>query len=212
MKINKNHIDKTWKLCFELSIQGLSAGSLGIAAAIIDTQGNVVSVGRNQLFDSYESPNRIVNTIVSHAEINALANLPDVYKNNHNLILFTTVEPCPMCMGAISMSRIKSIKVASKDNWAGSTNLTKLSPYISGKNINIVFEHGSIEKLFTILHLSSLFITDQNLTMENIFIKVLSKQYPEYVQTAYKLSKNKRFVAYIKNQDIDEIYSIILED
>jgi len=80
-------MDRTWKLCFELSVQGLSAGSLGIASAIIDTQGNVVSTGRNQFFDSKASPNRIANTVVSHAEINALVNLPDQYKNDRDLTL-----------------------------------------------------------------------------------------------------------------------------
>ena len=47
----------------------------------------------------------------AHAEMNAIWKMEQLdYDNPEDLILYTTVEPCPMCMGAIIWAGIGSIK------------------------------------------------------------------------------------------------------
>ena len=65
-----------WEQCIDLALEEYNAGSIGIAAVIIDANGNVVAAGRNQLKDSLVSCSAIRMTSIAHAEINALNNLP----------------------------------------------------------------------------------------------------------------------------------------
>ena len=63
----------------------------------------------------------IDNNPTSHAEIIALKNAGK-YLKNHRLInttLYTTLEPCTMCFGAIIHARIKRIVYATTDNKTG---------------------------------------------------------------------------------------------
>lgn len=47
----------------------------------------------------------------AHAEMNALRNLKKLkHKDPKDLILYSTGEPCPMCMGAIIWSGIRTIR------------------------------------------------------------------------------------------------------
>ena len=64
-------MDSIWETCAELCLEGINAGSLGIAAVIADGEGTIITRGRNQLFDSAESCNMIRNSQVAHAEMNA---------------------------------------------------------------------------------------------------------------------------------------------
>lgn len=47
----------------------------------------------------------------AHAEMNAIRNLKNLkHKDPKDLILYSTGEPCPMCMGAIIWSGIRTIR------------------------------------------------------------------------------------------------------
>ena len=53
----------------------------------------------------------------------------------HNYALYTTVEPCPLCMGAIYMAGVRQIYFASDDAYAGSTNLLGKTWYLGYKPV-----------------------------------------------------------------------------
>jgi tRNA(adenine34) deaminase len=72
-------LKKEWHICLDLALEAIAAGSLGIGAIITDSSGEILSKGRNQLFDTKESCNKIKNTLVSHAELNAIAGIPYRY-------------------------------------------------------------------------------------------------------------------------------------
>jgi len=82
-----------------------------IGAVIADEAGNIVAVGRN-LVNSHED-------ITAHAEIVALRNggkaILDAKLKGGNLTLYTSLEPCPMCTGAILFSHIKRVVWALND-------------------------------------------------------------------------------------------------
>ena len=85
-------------------------GSAPVGAVVVDPTGNVVSVGRNGF-----SGDRL-----AHAETQALKAVPTDARRVE-LSLYSTMEPCPMCTGAIRMMQLRSLHIANKEPAAGST-------------------------------------------------------------------------------------------
>jgi tRNA(Arg) A34 adenosine deaminase TadA len=167
-----------WQTCLSLCLDALQAGSLGIAAVVTDSSGSVISQGRNQLFDSDDSPNAIKNTTVSHAEVNAIAGLPEDRRRDKSIVLYTTVEPCPMCLGAIAMSPIRKVVIASRDPYAGAASLAEMHPWMKRKNIEFNFESGRVENLFASLHVYSL-LQRRDLPLDHPFYASIEEHYPQ---------------------------------
>ncbi len=145
-----------WALCLELAVEAFAAGSVGIAAVIVDQEGSILCKGRNQLRDSLDSCNSIKRTPIAHAEINAINAIPLKHQQRRDLTIYTTVEPCPMCLGAIVMSPIRRIRIASRDPYAGSIKLLEKDWYLKKKNMTVKFERGKIEEVFFTLHYLSM--------------------------------------------------------
>lgn len=116
---------------------GFRAGSIPIGAAIYDSQGNLIAHGRNHIYDDLAAEGQVRQHQLAHAELNTLLQVDRRSLNLHNCILYTSMEPCPLCMGAIYMSGIRTVAFAARDGYAGSSNLLGTTPYLSRKNIKI---------------------------------------------------------------------------
>jgi len=83
------------------------------------------------------SPNEI-----DHAEMIALKRLADtdISTDTKKIVLFTTMEPCLMCLGALILSGISEIVYAYEDVMGGGLNcdLSKLPPLYTTHPISIV--------------------------------------------------------------------------
>jgi len=145
-----------WNTCLDLAIESFNAQSLAIASVITNADNEILAAGSNQLRDNRNSHNKIFLSTIAHAEMNAIHNLGITGMTGRDFTLYTTVEPCPMCMGAIALSRIKKVVIASKDPYAGSAKWADANQYIKGKNIRISFEEGYYNKLFFALHYLSI--------------------------------------------------------
>jgi tRNA(adenine34) deaminase len=98
------------------------AGELPIGAIIV-LDGEVISRGR--------ASHQRVRSQLSHAELNALLNGGDkLWTDYKRAILFTTVEPCPMCLGAVVMADIPHIIFAKHDQVVHSKLSIETNPYI----------------------------------------------------------------------------------
>ena len=89
----------------ELSIKSVNSGT-GPFGALIVKDNKVISEGFNKV--------TLSNDPTSHAEIVAIRNACKIL-NNFSLEdcdLYTTCEPCPMCLSAIYWARIKKIYYA----------------------------------------------------------------------------------------------------
>jgi tRNA(Arg) A34 adenosine deaminase TadA len=130
-----------WKYCFNLARKAFNGGVLPIGCVILD--------GNNRmLVDSYA---KLVygskkSNITQHAEMIALSKIP-ISIIDQKLILYTTVEPCPMCFGAVNVARISELHYATRDPWAGSTNLLNGNWYMKRKQINIIHEQDDFEMI-----------------------------------------------------------------
>lgn len=88
-------------------------GEIPIGAVIVK-EGNVIATGYNK--------REIRKNALLHAEIEAINNACKKIGNWRliNCDLYVTIEPCPMCAGAIINSRIKKLIFGAKDTKAGS--------------------------------------------------------------------------------------------
>jgi len=194
-----------WATCFRLAMEAVSVGSWAISSVILNASGDVVSTGRNQLFDDRPSSSPYRNTLVSHAELNAIAALPPQYHADKRITLYTTVEPCPMCIGAIVMSPVRSLCIASRDPWAGSVSLLTSDRYMQSKNIKVTWEDGITTDVFLYLHTIS-----QRLRFKDFshpFYRALAAQYPDQFRNIDVLEGDSTFMAAFQAGDADAVLS-----
>lgn len=106
-------LDDPWRTAFELAWESWSAGSLGIGAVVVDAGGMVATTGRNRIYEQRAPTNRMAGTFIAHAEVDALAGLAPGRYLGHTI--FTTLEPCLLCWGAIRLSRVGKVRFAAPD-------------------------------------------------------------------------------------------------
>lgn len=98
------------------------AGELPIGAVLV-LDGEIISRGRASHQQSKSQ--------LSHAELNALLNGGHkLWTDYKRAILFTTVEPCPMCLGAVVMADVPHIIFAKHDLVVHSKLSVETNPYI----------------------------------------------------------------------------------
>ena len=98
----------------QLALEAEAAGNLPIGAVIV-LEGQIVARGKNAIWSPQYSPDR-------HAEVEALRRVPDnLWHFSRNMILYTTLEPCLMCLGAILLGRIGVVVYGSADPYGGAS-------------------------------------------------------------------------------------------
>ena len=91
--------------------------------AVIAHEGQVISRASNS-FTSAKSD-------VAHAELNAILQVaPFLQKAGHDCTIYTTCEPCPMCLGAIVMANIRQVVFAMPDNYIQGRLAIEAVPYL----------------------------------------------------------------------------------
>ncbi len=128
-------LPEVWRACFELAWEAVRAGSLPIGAVVVDSEGRIVARGRNRLAEATEaSPHLpgtpyLTGTPLAHAEVNALLEVGN-RPPGPRPVLFTTTEPCPLCMGAARMVGVGHVVFAARDPWAGCASMAERVPYL----------------------------------------------------------------------------------
>lgn len=138
MGLKWSDLAKPWQVCFEEALAGYQAGSFPIGAAVFDSNGNLLARGRNHIYDDHTAPGQISLNQLAHAELNTLLQIDRRSHDLHTSVLYTSLEPCPLCMGAIYMSGIRKIFYGARDSFAGSTDLLGTTPYMTRKNVQAV--------------------------------------------------------------------------
>ena len=96
--------------------------------AVVVKDGKVLGLGRNER-EKLHSP-------TAHAEVQAL-NAAAATHGHWNLTgakLFVTLEPCPMCAGALVMARIEEVVYAASDAKGGAESLA--IPILTNEKLN----------------------------------------------------------------------------
>ncbi|MDP1546566.1 MAG: nucleoside deaminase [Anaerolineales bacterium] len=160
-----------WQAALEMAWEAYCANTVPIGAVVADKYGNVVSRGRNRIMDQSAPAGQVCSNELAHAEINALLSLKLSYEESRQAALYTTMEPCPLCMGAFFMSDVKTIHFAARDPWAGSVNLLGTTPYLSRKPIKVFAPFNTLlEKAILVLHIEwNIFKHGENILTSQFF-------------------------------------------
>ncbi|HCM37817.1 MAG: CMP/dCMP deaminase zinc-binding protein [Candidatus Gottesmanbacteria bacterium GW2011_GWB1_43_11] len=88
---------------------------------VIVLNNKIIGRGHNS---GYSTKNRL-----AHAELLALEQAKDVLeKNRHQAVLYTTYDPCPMCVGAILVMKIKRVVTGINPDHSGGLDLLSHLP------------------------------------------------------------------------------------
>ncbi len=101
-------------LALELAREAYSAGEVPVGCVIADREGNIIGTGRNRREETGDA--------TAHGEVEAIrqacADMGDWRLTD--CTMFVTLEPCPMCAGAIINSRIPAVVFGARDPVTGS--------------------------------------------------------------------------------------------
>jgi hypothetical protein len=79
--------------------------------------------------ESAAAPGQLAGATVAHAEINALGQLPVGLHPAHTV--YTTLEPCVMCAGAMVITSMASVQYAGGDAlWSGVERLPEINAFV----------------------------------------------------------------------------------
>ena len=123
--------DELLKIAIEEAKHGVEVGDGGpFGAVIVDNNGNIISTAHNRVLKEHDP--------TAHAEINAIRKACKV-KGTHDLsdcIIYSSCEPCPMCLSAIIWSNIKTVYYSSTRKDAAEIGFKDdaIYEYLNGNN------------------------------------------------------------------------------
>jgi tRNA(adenine34) deaminase len=132
-----DRIGPIWRAAFEEAWAAYAAGTVPIGAVLVDAAGVIVARGRNRIFDTAIA-GQIADSRLAHAEVNALLRLAGSPLDPRALALYTTTEPCPLCIGAVVMANVREIRYAAREPYAGSITVLDATSYMRSKKIRVV--------------------------------------------------------------------------
>ena len=106
--------EKYMSLALELAREAADAGEVPVGCVVVDKDGRVIGRGRNRREE--------IGDATAHAEVEAIrqacAELGDWRLDS--CAIYVTLEPCPMCAGAIINSRIATVVFGARERLSGS--------------------------------------------------------------------------------------------
>jgi tRNA(adenine34) deaminase len=141
-----------WQACLEEAWAAYAADSVPVGAVVVDGGGTIRGRGRNQITDQGDGNGLVRNHDLAHAELNALLSV-DSAQIDSSFALYALLEPCPLCLGAFYMSRVRQLHYAARDPIGGSTNLLGTTPYLRFKPIRVFrAPAAALETLVAAMH------------------------------------------------------------
>ena len=110
MTLDEEYMEKA----LVLAQKAAEHGEVPVGAIVVDENGEIIGEGYNRR-EELQSP-------TAHAEIIAIEQAAKRLHNRRlsDCTLYVTLEPCPMCAGAIINARIKTLVFGAYDSRAGS--------------------------------------------------------------------------------------------
>ena len=132
-------IDEKWmRVALDLAAQAMALGEVPVGAVAVK-DGQIVGTGFNQK-EALQNP-------TAHAEMLALQEAARTVANWRLLgvTLYCTLEPCPMCAGAMIQSRLPRLVYGAKDTRFGADGTIVDVMGASGFNHTVQIQRGVLE-------------------------------------------------------------------
>ena len=107
------------RLALRQAEEAFAAGEVPVGCVIADAEGKIIGAGRNRREETHRAD--------AHAEIEAIGQACEALGTWHleDCTLCVTLEPCPMCAGAIINARVGTVVYGAKEanfgSWAASS-------------------------------------------------------------------------------------------
>lgn len=123
----------------ELAERAGDAGDVPVGAVIVDRAGNVIAEAENRRERDCDP--------TAHAEVLALRKAGQILQTWHlnQCTLYVTLEPCPMCAGAIVLSRLGLLVYGADDPKAGAIRTVLNVPDSAASNHRLLVLGGILE-------------------------------------------------------------------
>lgn len=97
------------RLALDHAQQAYSKGEVPIGAVLVDATGSVIASGHNEVETKKDCTRHAEMVCLQHAMVKREAwRLP-------NTVMYCTLEPCPMCLSALSLARVSRIVFGAPD-------------------------------------------------------------------------------------------------
>lgn len=106
--------EQTMREALSLAEDAASQGEIPVGCVITDSDGRIIGRGRNRREETHDA--------TAHAELEAIREACEALGDwrLEGCSLFVTLEPCPMCAGAIINARIPRIVFGAREENTGS--------------------------------------------------------------------------------------------
>lgn len=108
------NMEKYMREALALAREAMEAGEIPVGCVVVDGEGRVIGRGRNRREER--------RSVCGHAEIEALEDAARCRGDwrMDDCALFVSLEPCPMCAGAMIMSRLGTLVYGAREEHTGS--------------------------------------------------------------------------------------------
>ncbi len=133
-------VHRQWMIrALELAEKAGDAGEVPVGAVIVSADGNLIAEGENRKERN--------NDPTAHAEILALRSAGQAMQDWHlnECTLYVTLEPCPMCAGAIALARLRLLVYGVDDPKTGAIRTVANIPDSACSNHRLPVISGILE-------------------------------------------------------------------
>lgn len=206
-----------WRYCIEDAWVAYCHGSLPHGAVVVDAQGNIVGRGRNRVREHTTEGAQLAGKRIAHAEINALIAMNTDWRSTdiYTCKLYSTIEPCPMCIGAVLMSHMKAVHYAVRDSGAGGSSLVDKTSFFKSMNIAISgSEDAELEIILMAIQVEA--TLSQNHPQADVWIEKMSSGVPLGAKLGYQLFETKSLMQWKEEAKeaafvLDQIHEQLLQ-
>jgi tRNA(Arg) A34 adenosine deaminase TadA len=110
----------------ELAFVSLAHKGLAVGSVLTDAGAEIIAEGRNRAYDPAGGPEILQGTPIAHAEMNVLA-LARTDWEMSAFTLWTTHQPCAMCLAAAVFTEVGTVRFIAPDPWALATDQPVIS-------------------------------------------------------------------------------------
>ena len=182
-------LSEPWRAGVEEAWEAYRSGSLPIGAVVTDAHGHVLSRGRNRIHERSGPSGTVFDHKLAHAELNALLSLDHREYDPQACVLWSTTEPCPLCVGAARMSEVGGLRYASREPWGGSAAMFETVPYLKRKNVGVMGpQDARLEGVLVALKVES-FLRLQPKILER-FLRLYEETMPEATAAGRRLHRS----------------------